>query len=367
MKTVASVDSSIPKTRPKYEKDDSVLTTCSDALPATQPTHAQRTTTTAQEIFDQADLTDDLQALEQLLLERSSSRSELIAAAGAHTVLAGGKRLRAAQTLLAARLGTYDFEQAKHAAATVELIHAASLVHDDLVDHAARRRGQVTVHTQWDSDVALMVGDYFFAQAAAEMALCGDPRIVTIYATAVQTVVSGELHPVTHVEPLETALAQYERKIGAKTAALFEAGCKAGMAMGAGSEDDIAALGRYGYDLGLAFQVVDDILDFTSTTETLGKPAGNDLREGTITLPLIYAVTNSDNTFLRSVARNSELSDEQVSHAVAEVHQLGGIEQARKDAIAYLERAISHLDRFPESIARTALINIGRFVVLRHF
>ncbi|NJK79392.1 MAG: polyprenyl synthetase family protein [Chloroflexaceae bacterium] len=336
------------------------------AASAEPSTTVQSLSTSTRERFARAGIVGELQALEDLLLARTASHSAYIAAAGAHTVQAGGKRLRAALALLASRLrGTSHTEQALHTAASVELIHAASLVHDDLVDHTRRRRGRVTVHALWDNDVALMVGDYFFALAAAEMALCRDPRIITYYAQAVQTIVEGELNPVTTVEPLDSALQQYLYKTGAKTATLFAAGCKAGMATGGGSEDDIAALGHYGYDLGVAFQIVDDVLDFIGDEKTLGKPAGNDLREGTITLPLMYAVEQSRSDFLRDIAGVSGLSDEQVAQAIAEVKQAGAIERTQQEARAYVERAVAHLNHFAESPARQTMIELAWFVIQR--
>ena len=334
-----------------------------DVYPRVQADPARATS--AREALAKAGIVHDLQALEELLLTRTVSHSEYITRAGAHTVQAGGKRLRAALAILAARLGTYRFEQTAHAAAAVELIHAASLVHDDLVDHTLRRRGQVTVHTLWDNDVALMVGDYFFALASAEMALCPDPRIITYYAQAVQTIVEGELHPVTDVSPFAVAMQQYLYKTGAKTAALFEAGCKAGMATGGGSEAEIEALGQYGYELGMAFQIVDDILDYTGNEQTLGKPAGNDLREGTITLPLIYAIQQTDSPFLRDMIGASDAAPDQLQHALHLIEQSGGIALARRDAQQYIAQAIARLDRFAPSPARTALIELAEFVLER--
>ncbi|MFV9503933.1 MAG: polyprenyl synthetase family protein [Oscillochloridaceae bacterium umkhey_bin13] len=317
------------------------------------------------DLFNAADLTTDLMAVEQLLLERVASRSALIAAASAHTVRSGGKRLRAALALLAARLGNYQLAQVIHAAAAVELIQAASLVHDDLVDQAARRRGRVTVHAQWDNDVALMVGDYFFALAAGEMALSPDPRIISYYAQAVQTIVEGELSPVMVIEPVETALSQYYYKTGAKTAALFEAACKAGMAAGGGSEAQIAAMGAYGFDLGMAFQIVDDVLDFTSDEHTLGKPAGNDLRQGTITLPLILAMAHTASPRLRALIEHGPPDDAQVRAAIAEVMAAGGIEAAMGEARCFIAQAVGYLDPFPPSVARSALIDLAQFVLTR--
>lgn len=317
------------------------------------------------ELFARADLIPDLRAVEELLLRRTASRSELIASASAYTVRAGGKRLRAALALLAARLGVYHLSRVIHAAAAVELIQAASLVHDDLVDQAARRRGQITVHARWDNDVALMVGDYFFALAAGEMALSPDPRIITYYAQAVQTIVEGELSPVLVAEPLDQALEQYFYKTGAKTASLFEAACKAGMAAGGGSEAQIAALGRYGFDLGMAFQIVDDVLDFIGDEQTLGKPAGNDLRQGTITLPLIYALARSDSPRLRAIVAHHNPSESQVRAAVEEVIAVGGVEAAMAEARRFIARANHQLAEFPPSATRRTLEDIAYFVISR--
>lgn len=319
---------------------------------------------TIQSIFDQAQISADLAAVEQLLLQRTHSRQALIAAAGSHTVSAGGKRLRAALALLAAQLGHYRLDNVIHAAAAAELIHAASLVHDDLVDQALRRRGRITVHERWDNDVALMVGDYFFALAAGEMALSPDPRIITFYAQAVQTIVEGELSPVTLVAPFDQAFQQYLYKTGCKTAALFEAACKAGMVAGAGSDADIAALGRYGYELGMAFQIVDDVLDFIGDERKLGKPAGNDLRQGTITLPLIYAVAHNGSPLLHRIVEHP-LMDDEIAQTIAEVIERGGVQEALDTARNYARRAVSYLDGFRASPAHDTLAQLARFVVER--
>ncbi|MGQ9613567.1 polyprenyl synthetase family protein [Chloroflexus sp.] len=316
-------------------------------------------------IFHRADILADLGAIEQRLLECTQSRVAIISAAGMHTVRSGGKRLRAALAVLAARLGHYQLERVIHPAAAAELIHAASLVHDDLVDRANRRRGQITVHARWDNDVALMVGDYFFALAATEMARSPDPRIITFYAEAVQTICEGELSPVTVAEPFDKALRQYLYKTGAKTAVLFEAACKAGMVAGGGSDEEIAALGSYGYDLGMAFQIIDDVLDFIGDERTLGKPAGNDLRQGTITLPLIYATAASPSQVLRDVLMHTPPSDTLVAEVIREVINVGGVAAAQTEAARYIDQAVSHLERFPSSPARQALIDIAHFVLER--
>jgi heptaprenyl diphosphate synthase/octaprenyl-diphosphate synthase len=309
-------------------------------------------------------LLSDLQIVDRIIIERVQPRLAVIKVAGQHILSSGGKRVRAALALLTAQLGHYDLDRVLHSAAAVELIHAASLVHDDLVDEAERRRGAVTVHTRWDGDVALMVGDYLFALAAAEMALAPDARIIGYFSHGVMTICEGELSPVTDVAPLELASEQYLYKIGCKTAALFEAACKAGMVCGGGTQEQIDALGRFGYDLGLAFQIVDDVLDYTADEATLGKPAGNDLREGTITLPLIYAVAGGADRALVDLLDARQPDEARIAWALGEVRRLGAA-RALADARRYAESALTHLEPFPDSPAKHALGEIARFVVTR--
>lgn len=317
------------------------------------------------DILRRADLLNDMAEVERQMLARTVSRSPLLAAAGAYTVAAGGKRLRAALVLLCARLGMYDPGRALHPAIAIELLHAASLIHDDLVDHAGQRRGHVTVHARWDADVALLLGDYLFALAANELAAEPDPRIIGFYTSAAQTMVEGELNPVTQIEPLAIAVEQYYRKIGCKTAVLFEAACKAGIAVAGGDEAQIEALGRFGYDLGLAFQIVDDVLDYTGDEAALGKPAGNDLREGTLTLPLMYAVAESRNPLLRAIANGQRPEPARVPQIVAAVIASGGADRAMEEARRLIERANQQLTSFAATPARRALIEIGEFVLNR--
>lgn len=308
------------------------------------------------------DILTDLQQVDEAMLQLVQSQSVLINVAGRYVLQSGGKRIRAAMALLAAQLGTYRFEDVLHAATTVELIHVASLVHDDLVDEAERRRGAVAVHTRWDHGVALMVGDYFFALASGEMAKAPDSRIITYFSQSVMTICEGELSPVMSVTPLETTLKQYYYKIGCKTAALFTAACKSGMASGGGTSEQIEALGRFGYDLGLAFQVVDDILDFVGDEELLGKPAGSDLRQGIITLPLIYAVEAGGGEQLIDALDSDD--EALITYAVEEVRRLG-IERSFAESQRLVDRALANLDMFPDSPARQALAEIAAFVLER--
>ena len=312
------------------------------------------------------DLLADLQAIDDEILFRLQSRSTLLKVAGRYVLASGGKRIRAALALLAARLGSgYALQRVLHAAASIELIHAASLVHDDLIDDADQRRGRTTVHTKWNGNVALMVGDYLFAMAAGEMALAPDPRVIRIFADGVQRICEAELSPVMDVQPTDQALEQYYAKIGGKTAALFEAAARAGMICGGGDEDDIETLGRFGFEVGLAFQIVDAVLDFTGYAGTLGKPAGHDLREGTITLPLILAVEAGGGSVLHEVAHTDHPGDSLVAAALAELRRVGGTTRALREADRIIGAAIERLSRFEESSAKSALIDLAEFAVPR--
>lgn len=313
------------------------------------------------------DLAADLQAVEEAVLAKFRSRSALLNLASRYLLDGGGKRVRASIALLAARLGgKLRFERTMYVATAIEMVHAASLVHDDLIDDADVRRGRPTVHSTWGGNVALMVGDYLFALAAGQMAESADPRIIKSFARGVERICEAELAPVTDVEPLEQALEQYYAKIGGKTAALFECAAEGGILASDGTPEQIAALRRFGYDIGLAFQIVDDVLDFTGDEATLGKPAGHDLGEGTITLPVIYAVAMGAPPVVREAALADRPSLQQVQAAVAEVRKICATKRAFADAERLARQAAGHLDGFPDSPAKEALVDLAEFVLRRN-
>jgi geranylgeranyl pyrophosphate synthase len=312
------------------------------------------------------DLSQDLDAIERAILRRFQSRSALLNAASSYLTQSGGKRIRASIVLLAARLGPhYNEQEVIHSATAIEMIHAASLVHDDMIDDADVRRGRSTVHNEWGSNVALMVGDYLFALAAGQMAEVNDRRIIKIFARAVQLICEAELSPVTDVVPMQQALDQYYAKIGGKTASLFESAAEAGMIAGGGSIDDVEALRQFGYEVGLAFQIVDDVLDITGDERTLGKPAGHDLQEGTITLPVIYAVAEGAGDQVRQAVQTDRPSADLVAAAVAEVRRVCATKHALRDAERLVRQAIDHLDRFPDSPAKDGLVDLATLVLQR--
>ncbi|MCS7259973.1 MAG: polyprenyl synthetase family protein [Anaerolineae bacterium] len=291
----------------------------------------------------------------------------LISQPARHVIQAGGKRLRAALILLAARLNHFDPPRALAVASAVELIHAASLVHDDLIDQSPRRRGLETVHSKWFRDAALVGGDYLFALAAESIARSGDLRVLECLGRASVRICEGEISVVSDVAPLDEALRVYFTKIAGKTAALFEEGLKAaGMVSGA-DEAQIEALGRFGYHLGMAFQITDDILDYVGDPAELGKPVGGDLRRRQITLPLIYAAHQDMPAALRATIDRLDAgaTPEEVEALLHWVQTSPAIERARCDAYHHCAQACRALELFPASEVRAGLEALAWSVVSR--
>lgn len=286
----------------------------------------------------------DLARVDMIIRDRIEPQTVVLRAAGHHLSDTGSIQQRAIVTLLAAHLGAYETERLLHAAAAIELLYVASLVHDDLIDEAERRRGVVPTQHRWSGDVALMTGDYLLALAASEMALAPDPRIIAYFSQALMAICEGQLAPVMDVAPFQAALDQYLFKIGSKTAALFEAGCKAGMVCGGGTAQQIEALGRFGYDLGLASAISSDV-------QTLA----DDLQKGVITMPLIYAVEMNATPELRVLLDQQQIDDSQIAWAVAEIQRVGGDQRAIEQANSAARRARAQLDFFPDSPAKEAL------------
>jgi len=291
----------------------------------------------------------------------------LISQPARHVILAGGKRLRAALILLAARLNRFDRARVLAVASAVELIHAASLVHDDLIDQSPRRRGLETVHSKWFRDAALVGGDYLFALAAESIARSGDLRVLECLGRASVKICEGEISLVPDVTPLDEALSAYFTKIAGKTAVLFEEGLKAAGIVSLASEEQIVALGHFGHNLGMAFQITDDILDYVGDPQELGKPVGGDLRRRQITLPLIYAAHHGMPATLRAVIDRIDngATEEEIETLLHWVQFSPAIELARRDAYRYCEKACWALNLFPTSDARAALEAIAWSLVSR--
>lgn len=284
-------------------------------------------------------------------------------------IRAGGKRLRPLILLLAGRSYRYDLETMVTAAAGVELLHTAGLVHDDTIDHSAVRRGKPTLNSVLSSGAVILVGDYLFAQSAMLAAATQNPRVVAIFAATLGDICDGQLREMFDAHRLDQSREEYERRIFGKTASLFAGAAEMGSVLGGASEDHVAALRGFGADLGMAFQIVDDVLDLREGSQGLGKPAGQDLRQGTVTLPTMFyaarlAPESPEAERLRGVVAG-DLDGEEIDRLIDHIRASGVLDDAIAAAGSFADRARARLDVVSDPETRDLLHEIVEMVVVR--
>ena len=283
-----------------------------------------------------------------------------------HILAAGGKKLRPLITLLCASVQTPADARAVKVAAAIEILHAATLIHDDVIDHAYVRRGLPTANSMWSNTLAVLSGDYLFAKCSHIVAQMGDPALVRMLARTVMRMVASETTQFSSIEQTDVLEDEYFRKVQGKTASLLELCCEAGGLVGGASEEERRALRRYGENLGTAFQIADDILDITGSEEELGKPVGGDLREGTITLPIIIFLRQEPAHAAVTGLLNQEVDNESaVWEAVEAIRDSGAIEIAYDMAWQFGERARSALNAVPSGDSRDSLNMLIDYVIER--
>ncbi len=283
---------------------------------------------------------------------------------------AGGKRLRPLVLLLAGRGYHYHLEPLVTAAAGVELLHTASLIHDDNIDRAALRRGKATLNSKLSSGAVILVGDFLFAQSAMLAAATDNTRVVAVFASTLGDICDGQLREMFDAHRLDQTREEYERRIFGKTASLFAGAAQMGAILGGAPESDILALRDYGANLGLAFQIMDDVLDLREDTAELGKPAGNDLRQGTVTLPtMLYAAMlpagSAEAEALRDVVAGERNDPAGVDAVLASIRSSGALAAATEVAESYVERAKGHLVAVPDAETRDLLGQVADFALAR--
>jgi octaprenyl-diphosphate synthase len=286
----------------------------------------------------------------------------------AHLIEAGGKRLRPLLTLAAARLCGYDGEHHVRLAATVEFIHTATLLHDDVVDESARRRGRPTANLLWDNKSSVLVGDYLFARAFQLMVETGNLRVLSILSDAAAAIAEGEVLQLTAAASLQTTEPVYMRVIHGKTAALFAAATEAGGEIAGAPPAQVAALRDYGDALGVAFQIADDLLDYGGASARLGKDVGDDFRERKMSLPVNRSVAAADDDergFWVRVIEKGEQGPGDLERALEIMARHGSLESARRTATEHAARARAALGALPASTLRTQLGDLADFVVAR--
>jgi octaprenyl-diphosphate synthase len=314
-------------------------------------------------------LAEDMAAVNALIRDRmSSDHAPRIPEVTAHLIEAGGKRLRPLLTLAAARLLGYRGTDHQKLAATVEFIHTATLLHDDVVDESQRRRGRPTANLLWDNKSSVLVGDYLFARSFQLMVETGNLRVLDILANASATIAEGEVLQLTAAQDLRTDEAVYLQVIRGKTAALFSAATEVGGVVAKAPEAQVRALSDYGDALGIAFQIADDILDYGGQSAVIGKNTGDDFRERKLTLPVIKAVahaTPAERAFWQRVIEAGDQRDGDLAEALAILGRHGSIGAARADALIWAARAKSALDNLPVHPLRTLLFQLAEYVVER--
>lgn len=313
-------------------------------------------------------LAADLEAVNAMIRARmASEHAPRIPEVTAHLIEAGGKRLRPVLTLAAARLCGYDGPFHIHLAATVEFIHTATLLHDDVVDDSKQRRGRPTANLLWDNQSSVLVGDYLFARSFQLMVETGSLRVLDILSNAAATIAEGEVLQLTAARNLETTEETYLKVVRGKTAALFSAATQVGGVIAGTDPATEQALFTYGDALGLAFQIVDDLLDYGGTT-AIGKNTGDDFREGKLTLPVIRALaraTPDERAFWqRTIARN-RIEDGDLATAMTILTTHGTLESTRQSALDWAARAKSALAPLPAHPIRDMLSDLADYVVAR--
>ncbi len=310
----------------------------------------------------------DLEACNRLIVERMHSPVALIPQLAAHIVAAGGKRLRPLLTLAAARLCGYRGTRHVALAACVEFIHTATLLHDDVVDESALRRGQASANALFGNKASVLVGDFLFARAFRLMVDDGSLKVLAILSQAAATIAEGEVLQLVTQNDTATTEEQYLQVIEGKTAALFAAATRVGAVVADRPEAEEEALDAYGRNLGVAFQLVDDALDYAAEQEQLGKTVGDDFREGKITLPVLLAFargTEEERGFWRRTLEEREQAETDLATAQALIARHGALRDTFARARAYGEAALDALSGFPDGAERQALAGIVAFCIER--
>jgi geranylgeranyl pyrophosphate synthase len=308
---------------------------------------------------------DDLERVERKMREVSSIEYEPLRAALDYLLGSGGKRLRPALVVLSSKFYPADAEKVTSLAAAVETLHTATLIHDDLIDNALLRRGNPTLNALWNSAATVLAGDYLFARAADFAAETKSVRVVSIFAQTLMTICGGELRQIFSSDEGHLARDYYYQRIYSKTASLFAASTETGAILSGAPEPEVQALRDYGYNLGMAFQIVDDILDFTGDEGELGKPIGSDLRQGIITLPTIYFLEAhpEDKVVARVLSRGK--SDDEIWAAVEMIKGSGAIESSLAEAKDFAARSRDALSILPRNEYRQAMLDLTDFVIER--
>jgi octaprenyl-diphosphate synthase len=313
-------------------------------------------------------LNDEIRRVEEQFREDLASRVPLIRKVGEYVLASGGKRVRPMILLLCARLAGYQGDAHIGLASVVEFIHTATLLHDDVVDSAVLRRGQDSANAVWGNEASVLVGDFLFAKSFSIMVRGGDLNILRTLSDATTQMAEGEVLQLISTSDIALDEEHYVEVVQNKTAVLLSAASRCGAILGGCSAEEEESLAAFGMDLGIAFQFMDDALDYIAEQSEFGKECGHDLLEGKVTLPLIHTLNNctaGEREKIAAIIEQEVLPDEDLQHVVKLIHTYDGIGYTQKKAKVLVESAKSHLAAFDESPAKEALIRLADYVVSR--
>jgi octaprenyl-diphosphate synthase len=312
---------------------------------------------------------DDLEKVDREFVRHVQSQVDLIPKIGNYIQTSGGKRVRPAVLLMAARIAGYTGEHAALYAAVVEFIHTATLVHDDIIDDSELRRGRLAVHSRWGNDITVLLGDYLYIKSMSMALTYGTLDVVRLLCDVTLKMIEGELYQLTKNGDAAITEDEHFDIIRRKTAYLFGGSAEIGGLLGKVTPERQQALREYGFNLGIAFQIVDDLLDFTGDAEAVGKPVGGDLREGKVTLPLIHMLRHATDgragELVRDVITSRTVTPDAWQDILAYLKQHASIDYANRRAEEYAERAKTPLYAFPASAERDALLALPDYVLSR--
>jgi len=321
---------------------------------------------TGKEIFDL--IHDDLERVEKEISLETVASVEVVTQIGQYLQESGGKRLRPSLLLLASRLIGDGGESAIHLGAVVEIIHAATLVHDDVIDDARTRRGRPSANAQWGNHTSVLAGDWLYMEAFQVALRERNFHVLDLLIGLTQMMVEGELLQLERIGRIEVTEADCMELVDRKTACLFSVCAKLGALVAGADSQTEERLGDYAWNLGMAFQLVDDLLDFTSREKVLGKPVGNDLREGKVTLPLVYALeraSGEERRRVETILRDGNYDRVPFPQILAMVERHGGIARVKERALAFTEKARRIINEFPDSPYQRALYSVTELITER--
>jgi heptaprenyl diphosphate synthase len=313
-------------------------------------------------------LKKDLNYIEEELEKTIEAQHPILEEASHRLLKAGGKRIRPVFVLLSGKFGDYNLEEIKKVAVSLELIHMASLVHDDVIDDASLRRGQKTVKAQWDNRVAMYTGDYIFARALEYITHLNKSKAHQVLSKALVEMSIGEVEQIKDQYNLDQSIRNYFLRIKRKTALLISVSCELGALAADAPKQEAQLLKQYGHYVGMMFQITDDILDFTGTEKQLGKPAGGDLKQGNVTLPVLLAMKDKEISSMITNYFNGNLENDKMLHDIINtIKSNQAIEQAKEVSDQYLKKALKVLDELPNIKAKKSLTQIAEYIGTRNY